>query len=111
LAAGQVDSRLLLAIAALATSEPIDIVRFGNIAPGGAADMPLRLAYLTENDQAAHVSSSAYVRSLITDLGKVPAPANSASTGTVVFPDGQTVLRIEFTAPSPLGLLSPQGSG
>jgi hypothetical protein len=105
--AGQVDSRLLLAIASLATSEPIEVVRFGNIAPGGAADMPLRLAYLSESDQAAHVSRSAYVRSITSDLGKVPAPANSASTGTVVFPDGQTVLSIEFTAPSPLGLLGP----
>jgi hypothetical protein len=110
LAAGQVDSRLLLAIAALVTNEPIDIVRFGNIGPGGAADLPLRVAYLAESGQAAHMTSSAYVRSIVADLGKVPAPANSASTGTVPFPGGQTVLRIEFTAPSPLGLLGPQGS-
>ena len=110
LAAGQVDSRLLLAIAALATDEPIDIVRFGNIGRGGAADLPLRVAYLAESGQAAHMTSSAYVRSIGADLGKVPAPANAASIGTVPFPGAQTVLRIEFTAPSPLGLLGPQGS-
>jgi hypothetical protein len=51
------------------------------------------------------MTSSAYVRS-VADLGKVSAPANSANTGTVPFPGGQTVLRIEFTAPSPLGLLA-----
>ena len=109
LAAGKVDSRLLLAIAALATNEPIDIVRFGNIGPGGSADLPLRLAYLAESGQAARMTSSAYVRSIVADLGKVPAPANSANTGTVSFPCGQTVLRIKFTAPSPLGLLGPAG--
>ncbi len=109
LAAGQVDSRLLLAIAALETAEPIDIVRFGNIGPGGDADMPLRIAYLAESDQVAHMTSSAYVRSIVSDLGEAPAPANSASTGPVALPDGQTVLSIEFTAPSPLGLLGPQG--
>ena len=110
LAVGQVDSRLLLAIAALETDEPIDIVRFGNIGPGGDADMPLRVAYLAESDQAAHMTSSAYVRSIVSDLGEAPAPANSASTGRVALPDGQTVLSIGFTAPSPLGLLGPQGS-
>jgi hypothetical protein len=107
LAAGQVDSRLLLAIAALASDEPIDIVWFGNIGPGGDADMPLRVAYLAESDQAAHMTSSKYVRSIVSDLRDAPAPANSASTGRVALPDGQTVLSIEFTAPSPLG---PQGS-
>ena len=109
LAAGRVDSRLLLAIAALTTNEPIDIVRFGNIGPRGAADLPLRFAYLAENGRAAHMTSSAYVRSIVADLGKVPAPANSANTGTVAFPGGRTVLRIEFTAPSPLGVLGPGG--
>ena len=55
------------------------------------------------------MTSSAYVRSIVSDLGEAPAPANSASTGPVALPDGQTVLSIEFTAPSPLGLLGPQG--
>jgi hypothetical protein len=110
LTAGQVDSRLLLAIAALATNESIDIVRFGNIGPGGAADMPLRVAYLVESGHAAHMTGPAYVRSIVTDLGKVPAPANSASTAPVALPGGQAVLSIEFTAPSPLGLLGSPGS-
>jgi hypothetical protein len=109
LTAGQVDSRLLLAIAALATDQPIDIVQFGNIGPGVDADMPLRFAYLATSDHAAHVTSSAYIRSIAHDLGRVLAPANSASTATVVLP-GQTVVAVEFTAPSPLGLLGPQPS-
>jgi hypothetical protein len=108
LSAGQVDSRLLLAIAALATDQPIDIVQFGNIGPGADVDMPLRFAYLATSDQAAHVTSSAYIRSIAADLGRVPAPANSAGTATVVLPGGQTVVAVKFTAPSPLGLLGPQ---
>jgi hypothetical protein len=114
LTAGQVDSRLLEAIVTLITYEPIDIVRFGNIGPGGDTDMPLRIAYLAESDQAVHMTRSAYVRLMVSDL-KTPDPGEASApapptTGSVVLPDGQTVLSIEFTAPSPLGLLGPQGS-
>jgi hypothetical protein len=109
LVAGQPDSRLLLAIAALAADKPIDIVQFGNVGPGGDADMPLRFADLAENVQAAHMTGSAYVQSVKAYLSTVPARFRPASTETVVLPSGQAVLRIAFTAPSPLGLLGPQG--
>jgi len=110
LIAGQPDSRLLLAIAALVTKLPVDIVQFGDTGPGADADIPLRYADLAENDQAAHLAPSAYIRSILADLGTVQAEYRPTSTATVVLPGGQTVLRIEFTAPSPLGLLGPQGS-
>jgi hypothetical protein len=109
LTAGQPDSRLLLAIEAVATSEPIDIVQFGNTGPGADAGIPLCSADLAENGQPAHMSTSAYVRSLRTYLDKVPALVRPASIETVVV-SGQAVLRIEFTAPSPLGLLGPSKS-
>jgi hypothetical protein len=104
---GRADSRLLLAIAALAAKLPIDIVQFGNTAPGADADMPLRYADLAQNDQAAHLAASAYLRSVRADLDLVQAEYRPASIATVVLPGGQTVLRIECTAPSPLGLLGP----
>ncbi len=108
LTAGQVDSRLLLAIAGLAADRAIDIVDFGNIAPGQDPDIPLRFADLAVNDQAAApLGSSAYVRSVVADLGAVSTQFRPASTGTVVLPSGQKVLRVQFTAPSPLGLLGP----
>jgi hypothetical protein len=107
---GQVDPRLLLEIAALAADQPIDILQFGNIGPGAGAGIPLRFAELAENDQAAHMDSSAYVRSILAYLGAVPTQFPPPSTKTVVLPGGQAVLRIEFTAPSPLGLLSPPQS-
>jgi hypothetical protein len=105
LLAGQVDSRLLLALASLAVDRPIDIVNFGNIAPGEDPDIPLRFADLAVNDQAVGRGSSAYVRSVVADLGEVIMPFRPASTKTVVLPSGQKVLQVLFTAPTPLGLL------
>jgi hypothetical protein len=110
LIAGQVDSRLLLAIATLATKLPVDIVQFGNIGPGADADIPLRYADLDEHDQAAHLAAPAYVQSMRADLAAVQAGYRPTSIATVVLQGGQTVLRIEVTAPSPLGLFNPQGT-
>ena len=73
LAGGQVDSRLLLAVASLATNEPIDIVQFGNVGPGAGPEIPLRFADLASNDQAAHMTSAAYLRSLRASLNKLNA--------------------------------------
>jgi hypothetical protein len=106
LMAGQVDSRLLLALANLAADHPIDIVDFGNIAPGEGPGIPLRFADLAVNDPAAvGPRSSAYVRSVVADLGEVIMQFRPASTKTVVLPSDQKVLRVQFAAPSPLGLL------
>ena len=110
LAAGQVDSRLMLAIADLATKEPVDILEFGNIGQGGDANVPLRYADLAVNNAVAQLAGPAYVQSIRAELGTVPAVYRPARTATVVLPEGQTVLRIEFTAPTPLGLFRPQGS-
>jgi hypothetical protein len=110
LAGGQVDSRLLLAVASLATNEPINIVQFGNIGPGVGPGIPLRFADLASNDQAAHMTSAAYLRSLRASLNSATAQFRPARIVQVVRPGGQAVLRVEFTAPSPLGLFDTQGS-
>jgi hypothetical protein len=107
LVAGQVDSRLLLALALLAGSLPVDIVRFGNLGPGASPGVPLRFADLAESVPAAHMDSAAYARAAWAVLGGVDArvrPARAVS-GPV---QGQAVLRVEFAAPSPLG---KSGSG
>jgi hypothetical protein len=110
LAGGQVDSRLLLAVASLATNEPIDIVQFGNIGPGAGPGIPLRFADLASNDQAAHMTSAAYLRSLRASLNSATAQFRPTRIVQVVRPGGRAVLRVEFTAPSPLGLFDTQGS-
>ena len=44
LAAGQVDARLLITLAALAASEPVRVTGFGGRGPGDSAGLPLRTA-------------------------------------------------------------------
>jgi hypothetical protein len=110
LASGRVDSRLVLAIASLVTARPVDVVQFGNIGPGADSSIPLRYADLAENDQAAHMDRAAYVQATRASLAKLTGPFRPASTMTVTLPGGRPALRVEFTAPSPLGLLGPQTS-
>jgi hypothetical protein len=110
LTTGVVDSRLLLALAALAGHQPISIMQFGNPGPGPGGDVPLRFVDLSEDDQAGHLSSAAYVRSLRAYLSAVDVRFRPARMTTVVLRDGQAVLRIEVTAPSPLGVFGPQSS-
>ena len=108
LLAGAPDLRLLLAITSLLSKQSIDILDFGNIPPGADGTIPLRYADLAESDQAAHLTGSAYVRALRADLDSMPSmpPSHHGSCRETV--DGQAALRIEFAAPSPLGLLGPQ---
>jgi hypothetical protein len=106
LAAGQVDLRLLTIIAFMAHQRPLDIVDFGSIAPGAGRTVPLRFADLAETDVAAPKVSPAYERALIALAHSDRAPYVPLSVGTVRLADGQSVLRIEFAAPSPLGLPS-----
>jgi hypothetical protein len=110
LASGRVDSRLVLAIASLVTARPVDVVQFGSIGPGADSRIPLRYADLAENDQAAQMDRAAYVQATRASLAKLTSPFRPASTMTVTLAGGRLVLRVEFTAPSPLGLLGPQTS-
>ena len=107
LVAGQVDSRLLLALALLAGSQPIDIVRFGNVGPGASPGVPLRFADLAESVPAAHMDAAAYARTVRAVLDGVDAPVHPARAVSWPVQD-QAVLRVEFAAPSPLETI---GSG
>jgi hypothetical protein len=110
LSGGQVDSRLLLALAGLAARHPIRIVQFGNDGPRASADIPLRFVDLAENVPAAGLAGAAYVRSVRAYLSSVNASFRPAAMTTVLLANGQAVLRVEVAAPSPLGVLGPQGS-
>jgi hypothetical protein len=104
LAAGQVDSRLLEAIAALADEYPIHIIGFGNDAPGAGPGIPLRYAYLAETDSAAGLGRAKYIREMRRILRSSAVPYHPTHVGTIRVGD-QAELRIEFPAPEPLGLL------
>jgi hypothetical protein len=104
LLAGEVDLRLLLALAAVAGQEPMDIVRFGSLGPGASPSVPLGFADLAESIPAAHMDTAAYVRAVwaILDGDDASIRPERAISGPV---QGQAILRVEFASPSPLGSL------
>ena len=104
LAAGQVDARLLSVIGALATLDHIDIAGFGAPAAGASPDVPLRWADISPGP-AGRGRHAATLDSVRRFLLAQQAPFRPADVTTVRLASGQTVLHVEFTAPSPLGLL------
>jgi hypothetical protein len=102
LAAGQVDSRLLITIATLSGQGPVSIVAFGDSGHGASPGVPLRLAELATPRGA----KSGYLQSVVTLLRAQQEPYLANSVTLVRLANGQEVVRIEFAAPSPLGLLS-----
>jgi hypothetical protein len=105
LQAGQVDSRLLIMLAMLASQHPWRVVAFGGTSPGVAvAQAPFRQVTITGPDAGDLAASLAMVRAQ-------RAPYQPARAAIVRLPGGQTALRIDFAAPSPLGLLTGGASG
>ena len=80
-------------------------------APGAGPAIPLRQADLAEDaharHHAGHAVSAGYVRAMVSFLHGQRGQFRPARVQSVYLPDGAAVLRIEFTAPSPLGLLGP----
>jgi hypothetical protein len=109
LSAGQVDSRLLMAIVGMAAVHPVYVVTFGSLAPGASPGIPLRFAEVTQAGQGVHATSRsatpAFVRSMTAFLRAQHTPFLPLRTETVRTALGQAILRVEFAAPSPLGLL------
>jgi hypothetical protein len=110
LTAGQVDSRLLLTLAELASQWPVSIMTFGDLAPGASPGIPLRGAYLAEASGGAHVDPAAQARQMSAFVRGLGSYFSSARIQTVHLA-GRNVVRIEFAAPSVLGLLHLDGSG
>jgi hypothetical protein len=102
LVGGQVDSRLLITIATLSGQGPVSIAAFGDSGPGASQGAPLREAELVAPAKA----KSGYLRSLISLLQAQQQPYLANSVTLVHLANGQQAVRIEFAAPSPLGLLS-----
>jgi hypothetical protein len=101
LASGQVDARLVVAIASLGGAVPISILEFGNVGSGASAGVPLRYADLATTDSAANQASPAYLRAMQALISQLPSQYRPASSQTIGH-----VFRVAFTAPSPLGAIS-----
>jgi hypothetical protein len=116
LTAGQVDSRLLTTLAALAAQGPLAIVGFADSGPGASAGIPLRSAEIAAPGtvhgpgQAAQAQTgpgnASFLRAALAFLRVQRPPYLAASLLTVRLPGGQDVVRVQFAAPSPLGLLT-----
>jgi hypothetical protein len=104
MAAGQVDARLLSDIGALATPYHIDITGFGAPAAGASSGVPLRWAELSLTPTGSG-RSAATLDSVKGFLLAQQSTFRPADVITVRLAGGRTVLRVGFTAPSPLGLL------
>lgn len=110
LRAGQVDTRLLIMLAMLASLHPWQVAGFAGASPGvPLTQEPFREVTITGPDAADLAASLAMVRAQ-------RAPYQPARAAVVRLPGGQTAqgqlaLRIDFAAPSPLGLLTGGASG
>jgi hypothetical protein len=108
LASGRVDPRLIVTIADLASLEPVYIVSFGGSAPGASPGVPLRSANLAETGQTPRLRAY-YAQTFMSFLRGPAAPYRAGRIESVRLPGGQAILRIEFAAPTPLGLVGPTG--
>ena len=105
LQAGQVDTRLLIMLAMLASQHPWRVTGFAGASPGvPLAEAPFREVTITGPDAADLAASLAMVRAQ-------RAPYQPAQAVIVHLPGGQTAqgqiaLRIDFAAPGLLGLLT-----
>ena len=105
LAAGDVDSRLLTTLATMAALYPIDVAGFSGSGAHASAGIPLRSAEISGATGVAGTRSAVSLSSLKAFLLAQRAPYLPAEMDIVRLATGQAVLRVIFTAPSPLGLL------
>jgi hypothetical protein len=104
LADGLVDARLLTTIATMAALHPLRIVTFGDASPGADAEMPLRSVTLLGGG-GSPAANGLILRSVRAFLNAQHPPYVPASTQIVRLATGQSALRIQFSAPAPLGLI------
>jgi hypothetical protein len=96
-----VDSRLLATLAALASQYEFRVAAFGDASPG--VQVLFRDVTITPEDTRDAAGSLAAVMTLVNEQHPPYLPAHATIIRT---PAGQAALRIEFAAPSPLGLLT-----
>jgi hypothetical protein len=99
LQAGQVDSRLTVLLIAMAAARPISVQAFGDRGPGAGPGIPLRSADLAPAGRAPTINW------MLTAVHAQNGPYKPARIRLIRLTGGRRALRIEYRAPSPLGLL------
>jgi hypothetical protein len=107
LSTGQVDSRVLLALQALAAREPIDILAFDDSGPGASSGVPFREVDLALTVPAARMAPQEYIGTLRPILQAHSNFPPFKRVGPTTMPDGQHAAQIEYGVPGSLGLLTP----
>lgn len=115
LAAGRVDSRLLITLAAVAALRPVAVIAFGGAGPGSDASTPLLSADITAKvvragggpatTGRARAVAARSLAGFVAFLRVQRPPLLAAHISELRLSAGLTVVRIEFSAPSPPGLL------
>jgi tetratricopeptide (TPR) repeat protein len=103
LAGGMVDARLLMTLAVLARMHPLRIVTFSGSGPGASSEVPLPTVEITGSGPDTRPG---YLAPFVTFLHAQRSPFLAASVRAEQLAGGRTALRIEFTDPGPLGLLT-----
>ena len=103
LAAGEVDTRLLVMLAVLASQHSWRVIAFGDASPGvPLTEAPYRQVIIAADGGGRTASLTAALTLLRAQRG----PYQPAQVTTVRLAGGQPGLRIDFATPSPLGLLA-----
>jgi hypothetical protein len=110
LASGRVDPRLLITLAAVAAAGPVRVTAFADSGPGASPGTPLRTVELSVAARAGGRAGrgAAALRSILVFVRGQRPPYLPAHAGIVRGARGGAVLSIEFSAPSPVGLLVAQ---
>jgi hypothetical protein len=106
---GQVDSQVLIVLTNMASMARVSIISFGDSGPGAGASSPLRSAELTVAAKMPDRASTALLRQMLGFLRAQASPYRPAQAGLITLAGGRPALRLEFAAPSPLGLLDSSG--
>jgi hypothetical protein len=104
---GEVDIRLLTTLATLAAAGPVQVRSFGDGGPRASPGLPLRTAEVAAR-AAATTRGASGLRNMLAFVRAQRPPYLPAHTRIVAGSAGASVLRIEFSAPSPVGLLQTQ---
>jgi hypothetical protein len=108
LIAGQVDTRLLVTLVTLAHSHPVDIISFGTSQTGASPGVPLRSAEIA-GAPGPGSTPAASVQTLRSFLSAQQPPYRPSAIVAAKTASRRTVLRVEYPAPSLLGLLGTHG--
>jgi hypothetical protein len=105
IAAGNLDTRLLITLATLAAQvHRVNVIAVGDSGPGASAGVPLRMLEISTLVAPGHPGQNAsYLKAVLAFL-KAQRPPFLASV-SVLRQGGDSIVQVEFAAPSPLGLL------